>query len=173
MHMVVVPLFDTWSKPPLTLLRAREGPKMGCLGLSARGLAGVPGAPLACEPEGWPRPAGTKPWNDPRTLSRASGTRPPSLCSPDRENRRPFGGGRSDHCVALRDHCQRPGPIRLGRGGRPEVRACAGSALVGLQVTASGHNVPSSGAARGVYGGGDKWSSIAFSRSLLAPRRPD
>ena len=157
----------------LTLLHAREGSFLGCLGVSARGLGGGRGPPPACEPEGWSRPAGTKPWNDPRTLSGASGTRPPSLCSPDRENRKPFGGGRSEHCIALRDHCQRPGPTRLGHGGRPEVRACAGSALVGLQVTASGHNVPSSGAARGVYGARDKGSSIAFSRSLLAPLRPD
>ena len=109
----------------------------------------------------------------PRGARGRPGHVPTHLCSPAEKIGALWGGGRSDHCVALRDHCQRPGPIRLGRGGRPEVRACAGSALVGLQVTASGHNVPSSGAARGVYGARDKWSYIAFSRSLLAPRRPD
>ena len=38
-------------KIDLTLVRGREVPKMGCLGLSARCLGGGPGTPPAYDPE--------------------------------------------------------------------------------------------------------------------------
>ena len=66
---------------------------MGCLGVSARGLAGGPGTYPAFGSEDRPRPAGDKAWNDPRALSGRPGHLRLSLCSPDRENRRHFGGG--------------------------------------------------------------------------------